>query len=135
MLKRFLYFIVESIAKIHDRILQLNNNYELAFTDKQLHFLVIGLLGLALFLVVNPIFKSLAKKGKVGVISWCYTVTVIIVLTFAIEIGQYITGTGSMEFADIAFGIVGFLVLHLIWTVLSFLVRKLAKVFSERKTK
>ena len=43
------------------------------------------------------------------VIAWIYVFTVMIVLTFAIEIGQKITNTGNMEFADIMFGLVGFL--------------------------
>ena len=132
MLKQLLYKIVEYVAKIHDRILQINNSYEFALSDKQLHFLVIGLMGMAVFLVVNPLFKALAKRGKTGVISWIYTTTVIIGLTFAIEIGQHITGTGSMEFADIFFGIVGFLVLHLIYTVLVFCLRNIIDVFRKR---
>ena len=36
--------------------------------------------------------------------------TLIIVITFAIEIGQKVTNTGNMEFADIVFGVVGFIV-------------------------
>ena len=42
---------------------------------------------------------------------WFYVFTVILVITFAIEIGQHITHTGTLEFYDIAFGIVGFLFL------------------------
>ena len=39
--------------------------------------------------------------------------TLIIVITFAIEIGQKVTNTGNMEFADIVFGVVGFIVMFL----------------------
>lgn len=40
--------------------------------------------------------------------------TLIIVITFAIEIGQKVTNTGNMEFADIVFGVVGFIVMFFI---------------------
>ena len=88
--------------------MQLNNAYEANFTDKELHFLVIGLLGLGMIFVVYPLFKFLAKRNHEMVIAWIYVTMVIVVLTFAIEIGQKITGTGNMEFADIMFGVIGF---------------------------
>ncbi len=47
------------------------------------------------------------------VIAWIYVFTLIIVITFAIEIGQKVTNTGNMEFADIVFGVVGFIVMFL----------------------
>lgn len=107
-MKELLYACVGLISKFHDKIMQLNNAYEANFTDKELHFLVIGLLGLGMIFVVYPLFKYLAKKNHEMVIAWIYVTTVIVVLTFAIEIGQKITGTGNMEFADIMFGVVGF---------------------------
>ena len=42
MLERMVIFI----AKIHNYILTLNDAYEKNFTDKQLHFLVIGIVGM-----------------------------------------------------------------------------------------
>ena len=116
-MKTLLYAIVGIITKIHDKVMQLNNAYEVQFTDKELHFLVIGLLGMAMIFVVYPLFKYLAKHGHEMVIAWIYVFTVIIVITFAIEIGQKITGTGNMEFADIMFGLVGFLVMFLIFSL------------------
>ena len=56
---------------------------------------MIGLLGLAMIFVVYPLFKYLARKNKEMVIAWIYVTTVIIVITFAIEIGQKITKTGK----------------------------------------
>ena len=43
--------------------------------------------------------------------------TLIIVITFAIEIGQKVTGTGNMEFADIVMGVFGFIVMFLVFSV------------------
>jgi len=112
-MKELLYWGVGIIARIHNEIMQLNNAYEMNFTDKELHFLVIGLLGMAMIFVIYPLFKYLAKHNHEMVIAWIYVFTVIIVITFAIEIGQKVTKTGNMEFADIAYGIVGFLAMFL----------------------
>ncbi len=111
MLKKLLYWCVEVITRAHTYILQLNDAYEYQFSDKELHFLVIGLLGMALVLVIYPLFKWLAKRNHEMVITWIYVFTLIVVITFAIEIGQSITNTGTMEFADIMFGLVGFIVM------------------------
>lgn len=98
-------------------ILRLNDAYEYNFTDKELHFLVIGMMGMGFIFVVYPVFKWLAKHDHVMVIAWIYVLTLIIVITFAIEIGQKVTGTGNMEFADIVMGVFGFIVMFLVFSV------------------
>lgn len=114
---KLLYWCVGIITRLHNEIMRLNDAFEMNFTDKDLHFLVIGLLGMAMIFVVYPLFKYLAKHNHEMVIAWIYVFTVIIVITFAIEIGQKITGTGNMEFADIMFGLVGFIVIFLIFSL------------------
>ena len=131
-MKTFLYAIVEALAKIHDKLLSLNDAYEYNFSDKQLHFLVIGIIGMALIFLVHPIFTMLAKKDHVMVISWIYVFTVIIVLTFAIEIGQQVTNTGTMDFSDIVFGVVGFFYLFAIFAVIRFLVKFVISLFKKK---
>ena len=116
-MKDLLYWIVEWIAKSHSHILRLNDAYEYNFTDKELHFLVIGMMGMGFIFVVYPVFKWLAKHDHVMVIAWIYVMTLIIVITFAIEIGQKVTGTGNMEFADIVMGVFGFIVMFLVFSV------------------
>lgn len=113
----FLYWVVEQIAKIHRYLLTLNDSFEYVFTDKELHFIVIGFLGMGMLFVVYPIFKALSKN-HVMVIAWIYVFTLILVLTFAIEIGQKVTNTGAMEFADIVFGVVGFLFMFIVFSVI-----------------
>lgn len=110
---KFLYTIVGWIAKIHTFILGINDTYEYQFTDKELHFLVIGALGILLILAIYPIFKFLAKHDHIMTITAIYVFTLIVVITFAIEIGQKITNTGNMEFADILFGVTGFICMYL----------------------
>lgn len=117
IMKELLYRIVGWIAKIHSRLLELNDAYEYNFTDKQLHFLVIGILGMAMVFVIYPLFKWLARKNHVMVIAWIYVFTMILVITFAIEIGQKVTNTGVMEFADIVSGVLGFALFFLIFSV------------------
>lgn len=103
------------IAKIHNYILHLNDKFEYNFSDKDLHFLVIGLLGMAMIFVVYPVFKWLASKKHIMVIAWIYVFTLILVITFAIEIGQKISNTGSMELADIILGVMGFIVMFAVF--------------------
>ena len=132
MLKALLYYIVEIIAKIHNKLLSLNDSFEYNFTDKELHFLVIGALGMGMIFVIYPFFKWLANRDHVMVIAWIYVFTVIIVITFAIEIGQRVTNTGAMEFADIVFGIVGFIVMFLIFSVIRGIYKGIRRVIARR---
>lgn len=116
-MKELLYGMVELIAKIHHYILGLNDSYEYNFTDKELHFLIIGVLGMGFIFVVYPVFKWLAKHDHVMVIAWIYVFTLIIVITFAIEIGQKVTNTGNMEFSDIMMGVLGFVAMFVVFSI------------------
>lgn len=117
-MKDALYWIVYRMADIHDYILTLNDGMEQSLSDKQLHFLIIGLTGMVLFLFIHPLFKYLCKKGMVIFVSLLYVLTLIVVLTFGIEVGQQVTKTGRMEFADIVSGVAGFFVAFAIYLVL-----------------
>ncbi len=118
MLKELLYQAVNWIAMVHDRISQMNNQFEGTFSDKQMHFLVIGILGLLLVFIIHPLFRHLSKTNHVMVISWIYVFTLILVITFSIEIGQRLTGTGDMEFADIVSGIGGFICMFAVFALI-----------------
>ena len=112
----FLYIIVKMIAVLHDMIMTWNDSFETVFSDKELHFLVIGFLGMGMLFVIYPLFKLLSEN-HVLVIAWIYVFTVIIVIVFAIEIGQGITGTGTMDFDDIVAGIAGFMAMFIAFVV------------------
>lgn len=114
---RFLYFMVEGVARIHDKLLQINDSSALFLTDKQLHFAVMGLLGMGLLLVIYPLFLLLSKR-HVLTIAWIYVFTVMVMLSFAIEIGQGITDTGNMDLEDVISGLAGFMLLFIIFAVL-----------------
>lgn len=115
---KLLYAGVGFISKIHGMIMQLNNAFEANLSDKDLHFLVIGILGMAMIFVVYPFFVFLAKRNHVMFIAWIYVFTVIVGLSFAIEIGQKVTNTGNMEFADIMYGLVGFLSMFMVFLLI-----------------
>ncbi|MCI6498716.1 MAG: hypothetical protein MSA21_07530 [Lachnospiraceae bacterium] len=124
----FLYWIVEIIAKIHNKILTFNDSCETVLDDKQLHFLVIGILGMFLLMIIYPLFKALSKN-HILVIAWIYVFTVIIVITFAIEIGQKVTGTGNMEFVDILSGVAGFLAMFIVFAIVRWLFHMIVDLF------
>lgn len=114
---RFLYYMVSGISRIHDKLLQINDTSALFLTDKQLHFVVMGLVGMGLLLVIYPLFLALSKR-HVLTIAWIYVFTVMVVLSFAIEIGQGITDTGNMDLEDVISGLAGFMLLFFIFAVL-----------------
>ena len=128
-MQQFLYDIILFISRMHDRLLTLNDSFELYLDDKQLHFLVIGLLGMALILVIHPLFTFLARRNHTLVISWLYVFTVILVLTFAIEIGQFVSGTGSMEMGDIVSGVTGILLMFCVFALIRAVIRGFAGLF------
>ena len=132
---KLLYWMVEMVAKIHNRLLTLNDAYEYDFSDKELHFLIIGAVGMAMIFVVHPVFKWLVKHNHIMVVSWIYVFTMIIVITFAIEIGQRVTHTGTMEFADIMFGVLGFLCMFLVFSVIRGVYHLVLKIVNYRLKK
>lgn len=117
-MRELIYGFITWVANVHDRILSINDSGGYYFDDKQLHFLVVGAFGMMLVFVIYPIFKALAKRDHTMVITWIYVFTLILVFSFAIEIGQWYSGTGRMESADIAYGVTGFLVMFFIFAVL-----------------
>ena len=127
---RYLRMLVAWMGRAHNYILTLNDRFEYSFSDKELHFLVIGAVGLMLILLVYPVFKLLANRNRVLAITWIYALTVLLVLTFAIEIGQSLSGTGSMEFGDVVAGMGGFFAvtaviaaMHLLLWVVKYIAR------------
>lgn len=101
---------INFISKTHAKILTLNDTFGWALSDKWLHFIIIGIFGFCMLLVIQPIFKWLEKNDATVLITFIYVFTVVIVVTFAIEIGQAYSGSGDMDKYDIASGIAGFFV-------------------------
>ena len=93
--------------------------------------IVIGILGMALVFAIHPVFLWLAKRKHVMAITWIYVFTLILVITFAIEIGQKVTNTGSMEFADIVFGIGGFILMFIVFDAIRIIIKLILKLIKD----
>ncbi len=133
-LKELLYQGVDWIAGIHDEISKWNDKFEKTLSDKQLHFLVIGVLGIVLILLLHPLFRHLAKTNHVMVITWFYVFTLILVITFAIEIGQRIYKKGDMEFVDIVSGVGGFVAMFAVFALIRSVILHISRAVRRRKT-
>lgn len=111
----FLWTLITYVSNLHYQIMNINNVNGYNYTDKQLHFIVVGIVGGVMLLILHPIFSLLAKHGMTIVITFLYVFTVLVGLTFAIEIGQGLTGTGYMEFEDITSGLSGFMLVFVFY--------------------
>ena len=116
-MRDIIFTFITWVARMHERLIGLNDSHEYYLNDKELHFWVIGIFGMLLIFLIQPVFKGLAENGHTIVITWIYVFTVVLVITFAIELGQWYSGTGVMESEDIAYGVTGFLVLFLILAI------------------
>ena len=132
-MKELLYRVMDLVARFHSEILSLNDAYETHFSDKQLHFLVVGLAGMLLLFLIHPLFLWLTKRRHVLVISWLYVFTLIVGFSLAVEIGQHISHSGNMEFADIMFGLVGFLAMFALFALLRGLARLIVSALRREK--
>lgn len=116
-MKGFIYLLAEIVNLVHDVLLALVGIVGLEMNDKQLHFWVIGCIGIVLFLLVHVLFKWMAT-WSITMISLTFSFTVILVLVFAIEIQQGITNRGNMDFQDALYGIYGFLAFFVVFLLI-----------------
>ena len=122
------------MAQIHGMLMRINDGFELQLGDKDWHFIVMAALAMALFFVVHFVFARLAK-WSVTAISFIYVFTVMTVLGFAIEIGQRISGTGNMDFADVVAGLYGVLAFFAVYTVYRLLGMAVSALIGKRRKK
>ena len=132
MFEAILYEGTMVVAQIHESLMHLNDNFELYFGDKDMHFIVMAVLGMILFFMVHFVFKRLAK-WSITAISFIYVFTVMTVLGLAIEIGQKITGTGDMDFRDVVAGLYGVLTFFAVYTVYRLIVLLVRHLMRGRK--
>jgi hypothetical protein len=104
----FIKIIAEIVNTLHDLLIKVFQALGFQLTDKELHFWIIGIIGIFNFFFVQAFFKWISE-WSITALSFVYTFTVVLVIVFAIEIQQKVTGRGNMEFADAVMGIYGFL--------------------------
>ena len=110
--------IVEYIAFFHRYISSFLLTHFGISDDKLMHLIVIGGLTFLLLFCLRPLISYLIRKHREMTLTFIYAFTVILVLSFSIEIGQKVTGTGSLEFVDIVYGIYGFFIAFVIYLIL-----------------
>ncbi|MGG7144589.1 hypothetical protein ACQPVP_14190 [Clostridium nigeriense] len=118
------------INDLHDKVLDIVSIAGYQLNDKQLHFIFMALIGIFIFSFTQLIFKQLAKYS-ITAISFIYTFTVMIVIVFAIEIQQKLTNRGNMEFADIVYGLYGFIYIFLIYLLIKLIVLAIKKLYKK----
>ena len=131
-LKKIVDLLIDIIYKTHTYFLSMNDSFEAQLSDKQLHFLIIGFLGIGMLLVIYPLFKWMAKKNLTVLISWFYVFTVLVVITFAIEIGQWYSHTGEMDFNDILAGLVGYFAMSFIFLLVVAIIELIKSIFKKK---
>lgn len=62
-MRELLYGITEMIARIHNYIMHVNDRFEYDFSDKDLHFLVIGILGMLMILLCIRCLNGLPARS------------------------------------------------------------------------
>ena len=136
-MKEIIQILAEIVNNLHDFILffvsdTLNSNA----TDKDLHFWIMGIIGIIIFLFVLFLSNLIARmRFGITILSFLYTFTVMVVLVFAIEIQQALTSRGNMEFQDAAIGLWGFIVFFMVFAVLSSIFLLVKNLFKLRKVK
>ncbi|MBT2616086.1 MULTISPECIES: hypothetical protein [unclassified Bacillus (in: firmicutes)] len=134
-MKEIIQILAEIVNNLHDFILlfvsdTLNSNA----TDKDLHFWIMGIIGIIIFLFVLFLSNLIARmRFGITILSFLYTFTVMVVLVFAIEIQQALTSRGNMEFQDAAIGLWGFIVFFMVFAVLSSLFLLVKNFFKQAK--
>lgn len=108
LMKEIILILAELVNVWHDVLIDVTSMMGWNLTDKDLHFWVIGILGIIGLFFIDILFHYLAKLS-ITAISFLFSFTLMLVFVFAVEIQQKITGRGNMEFADAAVSILGFL--------------------------
>lgn len=130
-----LIMVSRIINFLHDFIVRMMRQSGTTITDKELHFWVIGLIGMIIFFSSYAAFKYLQRWG-IGSVSFVFTGIIVTILAVGIEVEQYITGRGSMEAFDVLAGVAGFLALFLVYCLILLigrLLQALGRKISQRK--
>ena len=104
-LKKIVDLLIDIIYKTHTYFLSMNDSFEAQLSDKQLHFLIIGLF---------------------------YVFTVVVVIAFVIEIGQWYSHTGEIDFSDILAGLVGYFAMSFIFLLVVAIIELIKSIFKKK---
>lgn len=132
-MREVILLLSETMNQIHDMIMF---GLGVNMTDKQMHFWVIGFIGLVTFLVGYVLIKIIQKlKFSTTILSFLFTFVLMTVFVFAIEIQQAVTSSGNMEFADAIAGLWGFIVFFAVYAVIAGVFYGLFRLFKRKRQK
>ena len=128
---QLLNIIAYVINGLHDWISTAVKLLKFDVNDKELRFWVIGVTGIVIFLLADAFFKRIARWG-ISVVSFVYTLTVLVVIVFGLEIQQKITGRGVMEFKDVVYGLWGFIAIFSVYLFIRLVIYLFSKLISKK---
>ncbi|PLS18655.1 hypothetical protein CVD28_05870 [Bacillus sp. M6-12] len=136
-MKEIIQVLADIVNNLHDFIQYfVLHSLNLNLDDKDLHFWLMGILGIIVFLFVLIVSKMVSKLPfGITILSFLYTLTFMVVLVFAIEIQQAITNRGNMEFQDAVIGLWGYIVFFLVFAAISSIFMIMNKAWKKRFTK
>lgn len=133
-MKETILIIAEFVNTMHDVIMSLSEAFGMNFDDKDLHLWVFGIFGIILFLFVQGFFKILAE-WSITAISFVYTFTVLVVVVFAVEIQQKITGRGQMDFGDAVISLWGFVLFFTAFLIIKGIINGIKRIVLKSRSK
>ncbi|WP_077624648.1 hypothetical protein [Sediminibacillus massiliensis] len=130
-MREVIFLIADIMNYAHDILM---DTFGINMTDKQLHFWIIGIIGMITFFFVYIAFKIVEKiKWSISLFAFIYTFTVMVVFVFAIELQQAVTNRGNMELADALIGLWGFLVFFMIYAAIAIAIYIIYYLIKKRK--
>lgn len=130
-MRDIILILSEMMSEIHDTIMY---GMGINMSDKELHFWIIGFIGLATFLIGFVVIKIIQKlKFSTTILSFLFTFVLMTVLVFAIEIQQAVTNSGNMEFADAVAGLWGFIVFFLVYAIIAGFFYSIFRLLSRKR--
>lgn len=117
-MRTLLNLLITIFNEFHVAFVELSKSLGYELSDKQLHFIVIGGLFLVIYFFINALFKWLSKYS-ISMISFIVVFSFAVVVTMAIEVGQYQSGSGQMDFKDVVWGLYGVLFFIVVFQILN----------------
>jgi hypothetical protein len=133
-MKEVILILADLVNNIHDAIIQITKSLGWNLTDKDLHLWIFGIMGFVLFICCHLVFSYLAK-WSITAISFIYTLTILIILAFAVEIQQKVTNRGNMDFADAVIGVWGFTLFFALYIFIKYSIHLIKQMLRKYKSK
>ncbi|MFD2444225.1 hypothetical protein ACFSO7_09610 [Bacillus sp. CGMCC 1.16607] len=133
-MEQFINFMSTTLTNIHDYIILFTETVGLKISDKVLHFYILGIVGLMIFALADMLFKKLAK-WSISFVTFTFSLTLVMIIAFVIEMEQKWTDSGNVEFMDIIFGLSGFMVILSIYLLIVSGVKLFVKNSKRKKSK